>query len=101
MKSLRAFFHDTFTDVLNQPSALLATAFGVNASVCMVLPVGLLTNRWPPAEILLVIVTYAAVLLGLDFNLTRTKIQADNPQPASVVGSAQNVTVNAESDATQ
>ena len=86
------FIRRTFLDATGQPSATLATAFAVNASVALVLPVGLLTNRYPPAEILLVMVSYAALLLGLDFSLSRAKLAADNPAPAPAVG-----TVNIDS----
>lgn len=91
MNALLIFLRDTFRDATGQPSATLATAFAVNATVALVLPVGLLTGRYPPAEILLIIVTYAALLLGLDFSLSRAKLSADNPAPPTVNVSADTV----------
>ena len=96
--STPAFLRATFLDATGQPSATLATAFAVNASVALVLPVGLLTNRYPPVEILLAMLSYGALLLGLDFSLSRTKIIADNPPPPAAVGTLNADTINVTND---
>jgi len=91
--ALSDFFRRTFLDATGAPSAQLVTAFAVSAGISVVIPVGLIFNRWPPESILVALLTFDAALLGLDTYLSRTKVQADNPQPASVVGTAGNVTV--------